>query len=388
VYGANASGKSNLTRAIRFMRQFVLGSSKDSQAKDPIGVEAFRLSTDTVDEPSFFEVTFIADRRRYRYGFKVNRERVIEEWLYHVPASREARLFTRTLDAVTLSGAFKEGKDLADRTRSNALFLSVVAQFNGSTATTILDWFRRLRTVSGLDDQSVRYHTLAAFSEPGGKEAILRFVQDLDLGISDIMVEKVPFTLETLPEQPSDEFGTAVAKLQAALEGFIGAVGSPERFDIRIAHEKHDSAGRKDSVELFDLDDHESEGTKKLFSFAGPILDALKKGSVLVIDELDARLHPVITQAIVRLFNCRATNQYNAQLVFTTHDTNLLTNKLFRRDQIWFTEKDRLGATHVVSLAEYRVRNDASFERDYIQGRYGAVPFLGNLQELMVTCNE
>jgi hypothetical protein len=132
----------------------------------------------------------------------------------------------------------------------------------------------------------------------------------------------------------------------------------------------------------FDLDDQESEGTKKLFALAGLLVSTLRNGRVLVIDELDARLHPTMTREIVSLFNSREANPNHAQLIFTTHDTNLLDNRLFRRDQIWFTEKDRLGATHLYSLAEFRIRNDEAFERNYIRGRYGAIPFLGNLHQI------
>jgi AAA15 family ATPase/GTPase len=136
-------------------------------------------------------------------------------------------------------------------------------------------------------------------------------------------------------------------------------------------------------VRIFDLDDQESEGTQKVFTMAGPLLDTLKNGKILVIDEFDARFHPLISRAIVELFNSNKTNPNNAQLIFITHDTNLLSNKLFRRDQIWFTEKNRYGVTDLYSLAEYKIRNDASFESDYIKGRYGAIPYIGNLSQLI-----
>jgi AAA15 family ATPase/GTPase len=136
-------------------------------------------------------------------------------------------------------------------------------------------------------------------------------------------------------------------------------------------------------MEKFNLERHESEGTQKLFVLAGYLVTALKEAKILVIDELESQLHPLITQAIVKLFNSNETNPNNAQLIFMTHDTNLLSNKLFRRDQIWFTEKNRYGATDLYSLAEYNVRNDASFESDYIKGRYGAIPYLGDLSNLV-----
>ncbi len=152
---------------------------------------------------------------------------------------------------------------------------------------------------------------------------------------------------------------------------------------VSTLHRRYDGDPPGGSLAVLDLDTHESEGTKKLFALAGPILKVLRDGSVFIIDELDARLHPLLTEAIIRLFNSNETNPNNAQLVFTTHDTNLLTNKLFRRDQIWFTEKNKVGATDLYSLAEFKVRNDASYEKDYIAGRYGAIPFIGGLQRLV-----
>jgi AAA15 family ATPase/GTPase len=147
---------------------------------------------------------------------------------------------------------------------------------------------------------------------------------------------------------------------------------------ITTVHGKYDPKGNMVGTEAFKLDAQESAGTRRLFSLALPILNALEIGHVLVIDEIDARLHPLITCAIIELFNSKKNNPRNAQLIFTTHNTSLLTNKRFRRDQIWFAEKDKVGATHLSSLAEFKVRNDATFEQDYIRGRYGAIPFIAS----------
>jgi uncharacterized protein len=156
---------------------------------------------------------------------------------------------------------------------------------------------------------------------------------------------------------------------------------------VQTSHKKYDHKGRPVAIELFDLDENESEGTKKLFSLAGELVRVIKCGETIAIDELDARLHPLITCAIIRLFNSNESNPNNAQLIFTTHDTNLLSNAIFRRDQIWFAEKNKQGATSLYSLAEFKVRNDASFEKDYIQGRYGAIPFIGDFSKLMGKSN-
>ena len=153
----------------------------------------------------------------------------------------------------------------------------------------------------------------------------------------------------------------------------------PKRITINTLHQVRDFEGKAQGTVTFDLDRHESDGTKKIFSLAGLMVWVLKRGKVLVADELDARLHSLITSAILGMFHSPTTNPNNAQIIFTTHDTNLLDFDLLRRDQIWFIEKDELEASHLHSLVEYKVRNDASFEKDYMSGKYGAIPLVEDI---------
>lgn len=387
IYGANASGKSNFISAARFMKQFVLGSSKDTQADEAIPVEPFRLNTDTACQPSFFEMVFIIDSRRYRYGFEVTPEKVVAEWLYHVPTIREAKLFERRDGKIEVPVAFKEGKDLIDKTRDNALFLSVAAQFNGVISKKILQWFKHLGIISGLADMGLRVYTVETFDNNKYRDEILRLVKKLDVGVEDIQLRKSPLALPLADKVP-DEFKGLIKSLIGLNEELKKISPGSEQTDILTIHQKFNADGQIAGVELFDINDNESEGTNKIFSMAGPLVDTLKNGKVLLVDKLDARLHPLVTRAIINLFNSNETNPQNAQLIFATHDTNLLSKDLFRRDQIWFAEKDRFSATHLYSLVEYKVRNDASFESDYIQGRYGAIPFIGNLSRLLEASDE
>jgi len=385
VYGANASGKSNLISAIRFMKKFVLNSSKETQSAEPISVEPFRLSTETVERPSYFEIVFLMDGRRYRYGFEVNSEKVVSEWLFHVPASREAKLFERTTGGFEVSSTFKEGKELRDKTRDNALFLSVSAQFNGAISQRILRWFRNLNIISGLNDMGLRLYTIRVFENNEYRDEIIRLVKKLDVGIDDVQIHKSPLTL-TMP--PAEDMPEEFKSLFEELKKFTERSGITERKEVLTAHRKYEAGSEITSVELFDMDENESEGTKKIFSLAGPLVETLQTGKVLFVDELDARLHPLITRAIIGLFNSNETNPNNAQIISATHDTNLLNKDIFRRDQIWFAEKDKFGATHLYSLVEYKVRNDASFGHDYIQGKYGAIPYIGDLSQLVGVANE
>jgi len=375
IYGPNASGKSNLVRALRFMRDFVLESSRESQAGDPIPVEPFLLREDTVGAPSSFEIVFDLKGVQYRYGFELDAHHVHAEWLFSRQSSRERTLFERGFQTFVLGPDFrKEGKGLDERTRPNALFLSVVAQWNGELAKRLVAWFRRLQILTGTLDGQGRdesRHQLEA--EGPERAALIRLVKSLDLGIEDLRAEDprdVGFTLEEIGERLMRH----------------GGLVSPPSYPpapVRTIHLRRSAQGDATTPVEFDLDKHESDGTQKLFALAGVILGALRRGELLVVDELDIRLHPLMTCELIRLFHDPATNPHHAQLVFTTHDTNLLGIDLFRRDQVWFAEKDRTGATHLYSLAEFKVRSDASFEKDYIRGKFGAIPFLGGLRSVV-----
>ena len=368
VYGANASGKSNLIRAMFVMSELIKNSSKESQAKEAIPIEPYRLSTDFEHSPSHFEIIFLYDDVRYRYGFEVDRERVHREWLYHVPVSRERMLFERTEGKFRIAGPFKEGKGLEEKTRDNALFLSVVAQFNGNIAVRILNWFNSFNIFSGIQSAGYAAYTLNQLRDPKMGNKIINFIRAIDLGIEEIHLEQTPLMPEHLPPSLPDVFKQLILKQPNVMNA-----------SLRTIHKKYDEIGRAISFESFDMMQSESDGTQKMFALAGPIMDTLIHGKVLVVDELDARLHPNLTRYILALFN--SVKNHHAQLIFNTQDDNLLESKQLRRDQIWFTEKDLSGWTRLYSLVEYKIRSDAPFRRDYLGGKYGAIPIFNESEE-------
>lgn len=376
IYGNNASGKSNLYKAITFMKWFILNSSKETQSDEPIKIDTFRLSEETENKPAFFQMVFLIDNIKYRYGFEVTTEKVVSEWLFYTPTIREGLLFLREESGFKLSRSFKEGNKLEEKTRINTLFLSVVAQFNGQISNKIINWFQKMGTISGVDDTRYRGFTIGSFAEGRYKNDILELIKKLDIGVKDINIEKLEKAQISFHKDISDDIKKMILKdLEKG-----GSV-----YAINTKHTKFNEKGIPTGNEMFGLD-MESNGTQKLFFLAGPIIDTLSKGKILIIDEFEARLHPLITRALVQLFNSIDTNLNRAQLIFTTHDINLLSKELFRRDQIWFIEKDSRGASHLFSLAELKVRNDALYEKDYIQGKYGAIPYLGNVQNIV--CEE
>ena len=360
VYGANASGKSNLGLALKFMRQFVLDSAREASTPAMAGMEPFLLDREIRKQSSFFEVVFLLDEVQYRYGFEVDRSHVVSEWLFYVPKTKEVALFVRDGQEIGVKTNFKEGKGLEVRTRREALFLSVTAHFNGPMAQKVQGWFRNFTVTTELEEDYQDY-TRECLRQPQQRDEIIALLKGLDLGLEKVLL------LE--PPSPPIPFGwhSDKSELSSGLPPGIYALHS---------------VGEPENVVSFFLDTHESQGTRKLVMMAGPLLSILFHGEVLFVDELDARLHPLMTRRIIELFHSPLTNPKGAQLIFATHDTNLLDKSLFRRDQIWFAEKDQQGATHLASLAEYRVRNDAAFEKNYLEGRYGAIPFLGDLTRL------
>ena len=361
IYGANASGKSNLILALYFMQSFVINSSK-LQITDKIDLEKFRLSSETEDKPSFFKIVFYLDNKTYEYSFEVTQERVISEGLSCTPKTRKTNIFSREKDKIKYSKSLMKGKDVKDLTKKNTLFLSIAAQFNDPLAGKILLWFSRLKIISGSQLENLRQLSIDYLSrEQNLKSEIVFLIKKLDLSIKDMSIE--------VGRKPLDNFHKDI----------------PDTVynSIETYHEKYDLEGKVIGLESFQLNKHESRGTQKLFALLAPILSVLKASEVLIIDELDSLLHPLMAIAIIGLFNSQQTNPKNAQLIFATHDVNLLSNQLFRRDQIWFTEKNRQEATDLYSLVEFDIDNNASFEQDYIQGRYGAIPFIGDLSKVI-----
>jgi uncharacterized protein len=355
IYGANASGKSNLVLAISFMKEFAINSVVGSRITSEIETESYQLNIESEREPSYFEMVFIIGTARYRYGFEVDRHSVKSEWLYQTLRTKESQLFDRENSKIKVFGKFSEGRLLENKTRKNALFLSVAAQFNGDIATDVVDWFNELNIFNNLDDDDYDNLTIEALMEGHRTQDLIDLVTSLDLGIKDIQMIETP-----IPEVP----------------GVIA-------YEVKTAHWKYDAEENRVDTEYFELNKNESAGTQKLFNISGLLINILQTGEILIVDELDARLHPLISCAIVKLFNSPITNPRNAQLIFTTHDTNLLSANMFRKDQIWFTEKDRYGATDLYSLVEYEIPDDAPFEQDYIAGKYGAIPFIGDLNRLL-----
>ena len=348
IYGANASGKSNVLKALSFYKRFITDSFINSQAGKLIDVEGFRLNTQTENEPTTMEATFIVGDFIYRFGFEVDRKSVREEWLYqraNRKRAKEVELFYRENGVVSVHSKSPLIQEIVDKKmiRDNALVLSTAAQFNDPKSVDILNWLSGTKVLFCSEDEHLWEQAIRHLDDDGVRERITEFARYADLGIDSIL-----------------------------------------KIDNKIisSHRQFDEEGHESGNVSFPFNKNESEGTIKYFSLAYPIIDALDNGKRVIIDELDSKLHPLLVRKIIMLFNSSKTNPKGAQLLFTTHDTYLLGAGLLRRDQVWFTQKDGLGATSLYSLAEYKVRSNAAFDRDYINGRYGATPIIGEMERV------
>ncbi|MDR1896526.1 MAG: ATP-binding protein [Prevotellaceae bacterium] len=372
IYGANASGKSNFFRALSFYRNFAVFSGPRKQVGDTIEVDAFYFSKQTEYEPSSFELVFFMKNDegkniRYRYGFSVTQEEVITEYLFAILNVREVTLFTREKQELVTTDYFREGAKIKSAVRQNCSFLSVCAQTNGEIAVSIVRYFQDMLITSGL--QNIASVTKNRLRKPDDNalKGVLDFLHFADIQVNELQVEREPVSFSELPPDLAEFLKkTPQAK-------------PPERETYFFGHICFDNEENAGTVLI--PEHQESSGTRKLFTYAIPITSALENGTPLFIDEFDAQLHPLILENIIKLFNSPEKNPKNAQLVISCHAVNILTNKLFRRDQIWFCEKDQYGATDLYSLVEYDepIRNDAAFGKNYLQGKYGAVPYINEI---------
>ena len=340
IYGANAAGKSNVIHALLLMREMVCGSYAKPLKGAELPYEPFAF-VDGQTEPTTFEIIYYYESIKYAYGFSFDKDRIISEYLYHWPNGREALVFSREKDEYEYRESIQEQLTLAGRTSENRLYLTSSNEWNCAQTEKAYLWFQKnLRGLiaTGVSNES----TIDAIRKGGdGKQRILKEMMLADLGICNVELS-----------------------------------GTKEKPIISTVHQLTDDSGEKKQYTL--LLGQESVGTQRFFSRIGLWMDALNSGAVLVVDEIEASMHPLLTRHLIEMIQDQTTNQNHAQLIFTTHDTGLLDLKLLRRDQIWFAEKDeKTMQTDIYALTEFSPRKEENIARGYLQGRYGAIPFIG-----------
>jgi hypothetical protein len=358
VYGANASGKSNLMRAMQALRSLILSSANNSPEKVFKEYDSFQFHQDTAESPVVFGINFLLKGVRYNYQVSVLQNEVISESLHFYPQGREAKLFVRQRQKFEFGEYLKGQKAVvSDLTSSNQLFLSKAAINNIQQLVEVFQFFDQdFMAIPFLVGSRDSYYTDRIAKEllQTSKNSIFiqnfkHLLMSFDTGIVDFSIEK----------------NKAMVKDQ--------------EYDIMVDHKIFNGAGKMVGIKRHPIAE-ESAGTQKLFVLAGLILRALMNGRIIIIDEFERSLHPFITAFIIQMFHDRKINTQHAQLIIATHDTNLLSNSELRRDQIWIVEKDQQGASSLFSLADITgIRPQTPFEKWYLSGRFGGVPGIEKL---------
>jgi len=363
VYGANASGKSNLVKALRWMRQAVLFSHTRFDPDRGVPYQPFRLDPASRNAPTSCDIDVIIEDVRYHYGIESSNRAFTREWLYSFPNGRRQMLFERE-EQVFEFGRNLRGRNrvVADLTRPNSLFVAAAAQNDHEELSKISGFFRAIEA----DEQDIS--SMSNDIDPRAVE----FLGNIGTGVIGSRLIKAEIDEEH--RELVREFVTNIEKISGAS---LQEILDRDQFRLELTHR-----GQGGAEVHFDLHD-ESDGTRRLLALLAPAFRALDAASLMVVDELDASLHTQACEALLALFASPKTNPKGAQLIATTHDTNLLRSPLLRRDQVWFTEKNIDGATDLYPLSDFRTRKGDNLERGYLQGRYGAIPFAGSAADII-----
>jgi AAA15 family ATPase/GTPase len=370
IYGANAAGKSNLIEALRFMKGMVIYSYRSGDPKGGVPRTRFALDPTFSRLPSTFEIDFIAGDVRYNYGFECDNERFKREWLYSYPEGKRRTLFDRN-ENVTKFSSFVKGpkKFINEIVRPNSLIISTSVQNNLFDFAEIYNFFESIEFASAISAGSSLVNTV--FKDNKIDTRTLKFLEDIGTGVIGYKSVEIEVT-ESIQEFKRNFMNLMKTQVGDRFPSDAIFDDLSKEYRIELAHRASDGTDH-----FFDLG-NESAGTRRLLLVLDKIFQALDKGSLIVIDEIDASLHTLVSERILHLFDQSSINLKGSQILATTHDTNLLSCAHLRRDQIWFCEKDKLGASHFFALSEVKSRSSDDFEKGYLQGRYGAIPFSGN----------
>ncbi len=394
IYGANASGKSNLLRAMKILDR-IIAISAQSASTQKLPYDPFLLREGWIEKPTFYEITFLIENNRFRYGFEFNQSEIISEWLFKKSISREVNLFQRSGVDIDVSSGLKGSLIVIDAaieaTKPNSLFLSTCDAFNIKEAKNIIKWFENFIIIDGTNTEKEAISTVNLCEDEGYNQKIKDYFSELHLGVVDLQITAKDFDASDLKEEIPEELKNVL----------INTFSGKKRYTVYSTHCMYDREGKKSSQRYsWKLEERESQGTKKAFHLSAAILWTLTNGGVLIIDEIEASMHPTMTLHTINMFLNQEINVNNAQLIFATHDTNLLSYAALRRDQIYFTEKNEWESTELYSLSDFvyldksdstlnsaKERPDTDKEKRYFEGRYGAIPVLGNFNPMLVKGN-
>jgi predicted ATPase len=379
IYGANASGKSNFMAALRALRALVANSHRVGKAGSPIPVTPFRLDSESENKPTQFDIDFVHHDVRFHFSCEVTSEHVVRERLDAYPQGRRQNWYTRKGMRFNFGKNLKgENRSVESVCRDNSLFISAAVASNHEQLTEVsrfffdsLEFFDPAPIRTTLNPKYEKY-----WQDKSYKKMLVALLRAADVGIVDFDIEiSQPTDVEIQMRRGlNDLFRQYALSSGDATEPFTEEAINAVTATIKLKH-----AGAQRTVAL-DFGS-ESRGTQQYANLLMPTFQVLASGRCLLIDEIDSSLHPLISNKIIGLFHSQRSNPKQAQLIFTTHDTNLLSRDLLRRDEIWFTEKDE-GATRLYPLSDIKTRKNDNIERGYLEGRYGAIPFVGDFESI------
>lgn len=354
IYGANASGKTNVLEAFEYMKKkLMISDDTDVNLYESNNFYNFSFDENSRNEPISLEVVFLAQNEKiYQYGFEIKNKDIVSEWLYVRKINKVVSIFDRDENKVKFNKNYKSKINKFD-VDSKSLFLSLYRKIerDNEDFKSVHEWFLNSYYLDlgnpKFENTINRLISLKLIEDEKYRKGLVDFIKVFDLRIDDIEVK---------------------IKDVGSIESSM-----PLQVELNAVHKNEN--GEKVLLPFY----MESKGTLKMFYLYNYIIEALENGSCLFIDELDAKLHPLLTRYIINLFHDNEKNTGNGQLIYSTHDISNLNKDTFRRDEIWFTEKDKYGVSELFSLSDYKientkVRNDATYNKDYLTGRYGAIP--------------
>lgn len=370
IFGPNASGKSSLFNAVHFFIRFVRNSAKHGSQGDKIGFPQNRVSSDCKDAPTILEMVFSHDGEVFQYGFSLTNQRVLDEWLFARTSKRGSKtrtIFTREYDEKSddYVWTLNEGQLPGEReswraaTRNNALFLSTAVQLNSKTLSKPYSWIRNSINVIRSDQRITKDFTAQMLQDEQYHARVVDFIQALDLPIEGFRVEEKPFEI---PDKSKEFFS------EKMLSELVKHVADEKEYRVFAKHQNTDGQTVELSLE------EESDGTQAMFGMAGPIIEVLENGETILIDELSNSLHPLALKGLVGLFRDKRQNPKGAQLIFTSHETSIISKNFMHKDQIWFIHRSDAKHTELTPLSDFKVRELEAFQRAYLGGKFGAIP--------------
>lgn len=378
IYGKNGGGKSNVIRAYWLAVQFIRNAQRSQHEKAPIPVVPFMLNDYSQEEPTEFEFVYVIDGIKYNYGFAATKEKIVREFLYHAPKGQRAMVFSREEQKFTFTEDKQRRNLISETIAPNQLFFSIACTMNDTACVKAMKWFREAiyfsRDYSDIPQQLLEYS-----NNNGMLKAIASYAQAADLGIEDMQFEfnskEIDEKLDW-PDNVPEGIRAALTQFMRALSESSNQAAAKLKLGEVTATSLHtgiDKAGKHQQYKL-ELED-ESDGTRKLMALAPAIESALRSGGVLLVDEIEKEMHPMLVNYIIAKFQSKRTNTNGAQLIFTTHNTELMNMELLRKDQLYFADKNQVdGSSELYSISDFNTRTTENIRKGYLAGKYGATP--------------